>query len=175
MGVGCRILFTSARIGRFDNMPLLERPCDDDVGVALPDLKTVCLIRGECESFIHYDELIVDGDSIPEHILDIFDGIISPHDVANLQFTSGSTGKPKAAMLTHQSVPCLQLDLALFNWLTTAQQPRKQLPLYRRPHVPHATRYLVLSTSPLPLLRSYSRSARHPYTWRLCRLSRRVV
>jgi acyl-CoA synthetase (AMP-forming)/AMP-acid ligase II len=100
-GTGCRVLFTSARIGRFDNIPLLERLRDDDVGVALPDLKTVCLIRGNSDSFIHYDELINEGASIPEHILDIFDGIISPYDVANLQFTSGSTGKPKAAMLTH--------------------------------------------------------------------------
>jgi acyl-CoA synthetase (AMP-forming)/AMP-acid ligase II len=175
MGTGCRILFTSARIGRFDNMPLLERLCDDDVGVALPDLKTVCMIRGECGSFIHYDELIVDGDSIPGHILDIFDGIISPHDIANLQFTSGSTGKPKAAMLTHQYVPCFQLGLALFNWLTIGQQPSKQLSFYRRPHVSHATGRLVLSTSPLSLFRSYPRSSRHPYPWRLCRISRRVV
>lgn len=89
-------------IGRFDNRPLLERLRDTDVASQIPDLKTVCLIRGEYEGCITYDEFINESLSIPEHILDIFDGIISPFDVANLQFTSGSTGNPKAAMLTHQ-------------------------------------------------------------------------
>jgi acyl-CoA synthetase (AMP-forming)/AMP-acid ligase II len=68
----------------------------------LPDLKTVCLIRGQYGSFTTYASLISEAQHIPEHILDIFDTIISPYDVANLQFTSGSTGNPKAAMLTHQ-------------------------------------------------------------------------
>ena len=62
----------------------------------------MCLIRGHHASFTTYSSLIADASHIPSHILDIFDSIISPYDVANLQFTSGSTGKPKAAMLTHQ-------------------------------------------------------------------------
>jgi acyl-coenzyme A synthetase/AMP-(fatty) acid ligase len=98
----CRILFTTPTIARFDNGPLLERLSQNDVASALPDLKTVCLIRGQHENFISYSSLIEEAQYIPEHILDIFDGIISPYDVANLQFTSGSTGNPKAAMLTHQ-------------------------------------------------------------------------
>lgn len=56
------------------------------------------------EGFIHYEDFLGEGTTIPEQLLDIFDDIISPHDVANLQFTSGSTGSPKAAMLTHQYV-----------------------------------------------------------------------
>ncbi|KAF1957104.1 short-chain-fatty-acid-CoA ligase [Byssothecium circinans] len=100
----CKILFTSENIGRFDNKPLLERLKEKDVGSAIPDLQTVCLIRGGDEDFIKYDEFVGEAQSIPEHILDIFDGIISPHDVANLQFTSGSTGRPKAAMLTHHNL-----------------------------------------------------------------------
>jgi acyl-CoA synthetase (AMP-forming)/AMP-acid ligase II len=99
---GCTALFTTPTIVRFDNRPLLENLRDESVLSRLPDLKTVCLIRGEHEGFIHYDEFIRGAESIPDHILDIFDGIISPYDVANLQFTSGSTGNPKAAMLTHQ-------------------------------------------------------------------------
>jgi len=104
MGSECRMLFTSEHIGRFDNAPLLERLSEEDIATELPDLKTVCLIRGTNDTFIHYDEFIGEAELIPEHILDIFDNIISPHDVANLQFTSGSTGNPKAAMLTHQYV-----------------------------------------------------------------------
>jgi acyl-coenzyme A synthetase/AMP-(fatty) acid ligase len=100
--LGCRVLFTTPTIARFDNRPLLEKLRDQSVMSELPDLKTVCLVRGEHDGFIHYDEFVREAESIPEHILDIFDGIISPHDVANLQFTSGSTGNPKAAMLTHQ-------------------------------------------------------------------------
>lgn len=56
---------------------------------------------------MHYDSFVEEARSIPEHILEIFDGMISPYDVANLQFTSGSTGNPKAAMLTHQYVPAI--------------------------------------------------------------------
>lgn len=96
------MLFTTPTIARFDNMPLLERLARDDVGDVLPDLKTVCLIRGEYGNFMSYEEFRNEGGYVPEQILDIFDGITSPHDVANLQFTSGSTGNPKAAMLTHQ-------------------------------------------------------------------------
>jgi len=100
--VECRILFTTPTIARFDNGPLLEKLSQPDISSTLPDLKTVCLIRGQHDSFISYSSLIEEAQYIPEHILDIFDGIISPYDVANLQFTSGSTGNPKAAMLTHQ-------------------------------------------------------------------------
>lgn len=95
------MLFTTPTIARFDNRPLLERLKAEDLRSVLPDLKTICLIRGDDDSFIKYNELLVEAEIIPGHILDIFDGIVSPHDVANLQFTSGSTGNPKAAMLTH--------------------------------------------------------------------------
>jgi acyl-CoA synthetase (AMP-forming)/AMP-acid ligase II len=98
---GCRILFTTPTIARFDNGPLLDRLHEEDLHTVLPDLKSVCLIRGS-NGFIGYEEFVHEAQSIPEHILDIFDGVISPHDVVNLQFTSGSTGNPKAAMLTHQ-------------------------------------------------------------------------
>ncbi|KAF2635414.1 acetyl-CoA synthetase-like protein [Massarina eburnea CBS 473.64] len=101
----CRVLFTSDRIGRFDNTPLLRRLKEKDAETSIPDLKTVCLIRGDKTSgFFTYADFINQADSIPSHILDIFDGIISPYDVANLQFTSGSTGRPKAAMLTHHNL-----------------------------------------------------------------------
>jgi acyl-coenzyme A synthetase/AMP-(fatty) acid ligase len=99
--VGCRILFTTPTIARFDNGPLLDRLHEEDLHTSLPDLKAVCLIRGK-NGFIGYGEFLQEAQSIPDHILDIFDGIISPYDIVNLQFTSGSTGNPKAAMLTHQ-------------------------------------------------------------------------
>jgi acyl-CoA synthetase (AMP-forming)/AMP-acid ligase II len=109
--VECRILFTTPTIARFDNGPLLDRLSQEDLSSTLPDLKTVCLIRGQHGNFIQYDNFRQEAQAIPDHILNIFDDIISPHDVANLQFTSGSTGNPKAAMLTHQYVfpPAIQL------------------------------------------------------------------
>ena len=106
----CRVLFTTPTIARFDNGPLLDRLSQDDVSSTLPDLKTLCLIRGEHPHFITYDDFRQEAQGIPDHILDIFDGIISPYDVANLQFTSGSTGNPKAAMLTHQYVFSLPMS-----------------------------------------------------------------
>ena len=96
------MLFTTPTIARFDNMPLLERLGKEDVGDVLPNLKSVCLIRGQFGGFISYEVFRKEGESVPEQILDIFDDITGPHDVANLQFTSGSTGNPKAAMLMHQ-------------------------------------------------------------------------
>lgn len=99
----CRILFTTPNIARFDNGPLLDRLHEEDLHIVLPELKSVCLIRGT-NGFIQYEEFLQEAQGIPEHILDIFDGIISPHDVVNLQFTSGSTGNPKAAMLTHHNL-----------------------------------------------------------------------
>ncbi|PSN73357.1 acetyl-CoA synthetase-like protein [Corynespora cassiicola Philippines] len=100
----CKVLFTTPYVGRFDNGPLLKRLQNEDLSAELPDLKTVCLIRGGDHPFIKYEEMLTEADSIPDHLLDLFDGIISPYDVANLQFTSGSTGNPKAAMLTHHNL-----------------------------------------------------------------------
>ncbi|EDU44801.1 short-chain-fatty-acid-CoA ligase [Pyrenophora tritici-repentis Pt-1C-BFP] len=100
----CQMLFTSPMIARFDNGPLLERLHEEDLHLSLPDLKAVCLVRGN-DGFIGYEEFIQEAQSIPDHILNILDCMISPYDVANLQFTSGSTGNPKAAMLTHHPVP----------------------------------------------------------------------
>jgi mevalonyl-CoA ligase len=82
----------------------LKRLSDPSVNSSLPALEHVCLLQGKFSSFITYLDFLAFGDSIPENILDIFDGIISPHDVVNLQFTSGSTGNPKAAMLTHYNL-----------------------------------------------------------------------
>ncbi|KAF9741157.1 hypothetical protein PMIN06_005553 [Paraphaeosphaeria minitans] len=100
----CRFLFTSEDVDRFDNRPLLERLKSEEVSEKLPELKAVCLLRGLDEVFVKYEDFIEEAQSIPEHILDIFDGVISPYDIANLQFTSGSTGNPKAAMLTHHNL-----------------------------------------------------------------------
>ncbi|KAH5061968.1 hypothetical protein HBH70_186990 [Parastagonospora nodorum] len=99
----CRVLFTTPTIARFDNGPLLDRLHDENLYTVLPDLKTVCLIRGT-NGFIGYDEFMQEAQGVPDNILDIFDGVVSPHDVVNLQFTSGSTGNPKAAMLTHHNL-----------------------------------------------------------------------
>lgn len=77
-----------------------------DAETSIPELRTTCLLRDaeDLSGFPSYAEFILEGELVPEQILDIFDGIISPHDIVNLQFTSGSTGNPKAAMLTHQYV-----------------------------------------------------------------------
>lgn len=100
----CRILFTSSTVSRLDNGPLLEKLHEKDVSSTLPYLKSVCMIRGKYGDFSSYNDFIREAESIPEHILDLFDSIVSPYDVANLQFTSGSTGNPKAAMLTHHNL-----------------------------------------------------------------------
>ncbi|KAF2468428.1 acetyl-CoA synthetase-like protein [Lindgomyces ingoldianus] len=101
---GCKILFTTPTIGRTDNMPLLLRLREFERGGEKLELKTVCLLRGDVEGCLRYEDMLAQAGQIPEQLLDIFDGIISPFDVVNLQFTSGSTGNPKAAMLTHHNL-----------------------------------------------------------------------
>ncbi|KAF2276887.1 acetyl-CoA synthetase-like protein [Westerdykella ornata] len=102
----CKILFTTPTIGRFNNAPLLALLQTPDITRKFPDLQLTCILRdaNRTNGFPSYDDFLADGETIPEHILDIFNGIISPHDVVNLQFTSGSTGNPKAAMLTHHNL-----------------------------------------------------------------------
>ncbi|KAF2729229.1 acetyl-CoA synthetase-like protein [Polyplosphaeria fusca] len=100
----CKVLFTTPTIGRFDNTPFLSRLCNPSAASEISELESICLLRGTFEPFSTYDDFLALGTSIPSQLLDIFDGIISPHDVVNLQFTSGSTGNPKAAMLTHHNL-----------------------------------------------------------------------
>ncbi|KAF1831747.1 acetyl-CoA synthetase-like protein [Decorospora gaudefroyi] len=100
----CRILFTTPTIARFDNVPLLKRLVEEDSMKRLPDLKCICLIRGQYAGCTTYEEFRQGADAVPEHILDVFDKVVDAYEVANLQFTSGSTGKPKAAMLTHHNL-----------------------------------------------------------------------
>lgn len=104
--LGCKILFTTPKIGRFDNTPLLTHLQSSETKTSIPDLQTTCILRDSdlAPDFPSYEQFLAEGEAVPAHILDIFDGIISPYDVINLQFTSGSTGNPKAAMLTHQYV-----------------------------------------------------------------------
>lgn len=113
------MLFTTPTIARFDNRPLLARLQSPDLQETIPDLKLTCLLRdaNTVPGFPSYEDFYADGESIPSHILELFDGIISPHDVINLQFTSGSTGNPKAAMLTHQYVfpPMFFLSIRSFS------------------------------------------------------------
>ncbi|KAF2110737.1 hypothetical protein BDV96DRAFT_199096 [Lophiotrema nucula] len=102
-----RILFTTPTIAAFDNRPLLTKLQEPSTASSLPDLNSVVLLRNSVTPswpFATYTNFLDCGESVPEQILDIFDGIISPYDVVNLQFTSGSTGNPKAAMLTHHNL-----------------------------------------------------------------------
>ena len=62
--LGCKVFFTTASIGRFSNEPLLERLQTPDIETSIPDLKTVCLLRGAMEHFITYSEMILESHDV---------------------------------------------------------------------------------------------------------------
>lgn len=93
----CKVFFTTQKIGRLDNSPLLNE---------LKNKKgsgpRVIILRGENPGYPTYDELVNSGRRQSHQRLYRAMSKVLPHQVVNLQFTSGTTGLPKAAMLTHQ-------------------------------------------------------------------------
>lgn len=90
------MLFTTERIGRHDNRPLLAQ-----LAKTPGTVKEVIILRGDNENLDCYDNLIEQGITTPDQIFANTAHQFDSHDVCNLQFTSGTTGHPKAAMLTH--------------------------------------------------------------------------
>ncbi|RDW95257.1 hypothetical protein BP5796_01020 [Coleophoma crateriformis] len=105
---GCRILFTSSKIGKKSMIPHLELLNGFGDGMVVSCLKNIVLIRATeqplSESTMLYDEFVSQGSRITDVDLDRKSNSVHFQDVANLQYTSGTTGEPKAAMLTHYNI-----------------------------------------------------------------------
>ena len=100
--IECKMLFTTAHIGRTDNTALLrdltQRP------ERVPALQQIVLLSGSLDNLFEYRQIISIGARLPQGPLDQVKHSLNPYDTCNLQFTSGSTGHPKAAMLTHHGL-----------------------------------------------------------------------
>lgn len=100
-GVGftaCKMLFTTKKIGRTNNEPLLVQLAAKD------DAPKVVILRGDSEGYRTYEDMIAQGSREDPARLYKNETKVSTYDVCNLQFTSGTTGHPKAAMLTHHNI-----------------------------------------------------------------------
>ncbi|KAJ2892306.1 hypothetical protein MKZ38_010009 [Zalerion maritima] len=106
---GCRLLFTSTRLGRRDLSPFLKT-----LDAALhggptesPFLREVVLVRASGPvhvPFSPYEDFVAKGQSVPACQLEDLEKAVDCRDVCNFQFTSGTTGDPKAAMLSHYNI-----------------------------------------------------------------------
>ncbi|KAL0468196.1 long-chain-fatty-acid-CoA ligase [Neurospora intermedia] len=94
----CKVLFTTKKIGRLDQGPLLA-----ELKMKSKAPKVV-IIRGDSEGYQTYDQLLSQGFKVSVERLHHMERKVLPHLVCNLQFTSGTTGLPKAAMLTHHNI-----------------------------------------------------------------------
>ena len=94
--VECKVFFTTKRIGRLDQGPLLSQLAGRATG------PKVVILRGDSKGYTTYGDLLTQGSRVDPDQLHHAEMKVVPHLVCNLQFTSGTTGLPKAAMLTHQ-------------------------------------------------------------------------
>lgn len=100
-GIGftaCKFFFTTKKIGRTDNEPLLAQLAAKD------DAPKVVILRGDSEGYRTYEDMVQQGSKQDAYKLYKQETKVSTYDVCNLQFTSGTTGNPKAAMLTHHNI-----------------------------------------------------------------------
>jgi mevalonyl-CoA ligase len=100
-GLDCKVLFTSPKIGKRDNTPVLVNSISS-TNQKDSSLEKVVIVRGDYNGLTTYNDLMSEGASLPPEETLLVESLVNTHDVCNLQFTSGSTGNPKAAMLTHQ-------------------------------------------------------------------------
>ncbi len=108
--VGCRALVLASRFRTSDYLEMLREiafelsdcPPGELSATAVPDLRFVIRMDGECEGTFAFEDIA----STPPNFA-LLEQIASELDAdaaVNIQFTSGTTGLPKGATLTHRNI-----------------------------------------------------------------------
>ena len=97
---------------------------------ALPFLRNVITVGFEMDGALTWEQMLERADSVPLQEVKRRASMVSPDDVANMQYTSGTTGFPKGVMLTHSNILNNGKTIGDRMDLSTADKMMIQVPMF---------------------------------------------
>lgn len=96
----------------------------------LPFLRNIVTVGFSMEGCLSFEEMLERAETIPNEEVRRRASLVSPDDVANMQYTSGTTGFPKGVMLTHRNIVNNGKIIGDRMDLSTADRMMVQVPMF---------------------------------------------